>query len=517
MRSVPFTIDFDLHIPASLNKFKPYIIYPLNTSAIMKKLTFLLAALCLSCASFAQSNVSFGNPYSSVDAPYNRYFYHGNEILSVKAESKKLVLQKLNSTTLNEISSKSFVDFPANYKVEYTTESNGKFYLFYSVSAKNNVQVYAREIDFTQGAFAAEAKQVVNTAGELVKHSSIGFRSSYDHSNLLLFYSLNSTDKKTAVMQLQVLSSTLETQWKNEFKIARAVQQLDFAVDAEGIAYLLTQNENASIDLMVISATENSTKAVLVDKKTIRKIGLFETAASGVLCAGFYNKDIHTSAAGGLFVLNAKNLNEAITCDISQSVMHQYTSSEQQHNPQLILKQVLQESDGSLTLIGESQCRITTRYYTPKGHARKTYSSHYDDILITKINATGDLAWMKKLPKRQSGKASDGQGQMSYRYMASGTNHYLIFLDNENNQQVSLDDAPTNYVNRQSGLLTAYEISKDKGEVTKLPILNTNDDRNLKTYKFTTDKIIPIDTTGFVLELSKKGNEDVLMKTVFAQ
>lgn len=484
----------------------------------MKKIAFLLlAALSISHAGLAQSNVSFGSPYSSVDAPYNHYFYNGNELLSIKAERQKLVLQKLNSTTLSEISSKTFTDLPKNYKIEYTVETDGKFYLLYSLSSKNNVQVFAREIDFAQGAFTSEAKQIISTEGSLKKKSSIGLRSSYDQSKLLIFYSLATAEKNNTATGIYVFNSSLEKLWNNQIKSSSNEQQLDFAVDAAGTAYYLTE-KNSSITLSTAAANgEPSTQVVSLDKKTIRKIGLFETSPEDILCAGFYNKDINTSAAGGLFILKSKNLNEAITCPIAQSVMQQYTSDQQQSSAQFMLKEVILEKDGSLTLIGESQRRETIHYYTPKGHARNAYFLHYDDILVTKIDASGNLAWMRKLPKRQTGKAIEGQGVMSYRYMASENNYYLIFLDNENNKSVSMDDTPINYVNGEAGTLTAYEISKDKGTVTKLSILNTTDEHQLKVSSFSTQKIIPIDAASFVLEFSKKGKEDVLMKTVFTQ
>jgi hypothetical protein len=485
----------------------------------MKKIIFhLLGLLLVSATSHAQSNVSFGSPYLSVEGSYNQYFYRGNEILSVKAEHEKLVIQKLNSSSLQEISSKSFSDFPKNYNIEYPLASGGKFYLLYSLSTKKDFRLYSREIDFTQGSFAAEAKEMIRTESPLKRKSAIGFRSSYDQSKLLVFYSLMNSDKTTSVTALQVFDAELKTIWEKQLPTTATTQQLDFAVDASGTAYYLTENEKSNIDLILVPpAGEPSSQSVELNKKTIRKIGLFETSANEILCAGFYNKDLHTSAGGGLFIAQSKKLEEVTTCPISQAVMQQYTSDLSQYPAQFVLKQVLLEKDGGLTLIGESQRKETVRYYTPKGLARNAYFLHYDDILVTKIDALGNPSWMRKLPKRQSGKASDGQGGMSYRYMAGDTNYYLIFIDNEKNKNISLDDAPVNYLNGDAGLLTAYEISKDKGAVTKLSIINTHDDHHLKVNDFSTEKIVPVSAASFVLEFSQKGNENVLMKTVFAQ
>ncbi|MDB5271770.1 MAG: hypothetical protein JWO58_137 [Chitinophagaceae bacterium] len=500
----------------------------------MKKFLLLWTVLSISYASFAQSNVSVGTPYTSVRAPFKTYFQKGTDILALKAEGKQVILQKLNGTNLSLTSSKVFEDFPKGSKIEYATAFNGSFYLFYSVTDKKNkrIQLFTREINFEEGSFIGEGKQIISTSGKPHPASSFGFRVSYDQSKLLVHYNLSSVEKNETQTEIYVFTDALALSWKNQFNSSTAnfSKVLDYAIDHQGTVYQLIElwdnkkdKTNSLIELTTIKAgaTEVTVAPVTLDKQSIHKIGLYETPENYILCAGFYTKNINTSSAGGLFVLKANataELYDAVTLDISQAIINQYTNSVTPHKENyLTLKEVLVEKDGGLTLIGESAHLETERYYTPKGLARNAYFIHYDDILITKIDGAGNLSWMKKLPKHQVGKSEQGQGQMSYRYMSNDKNYYLIFLDNANNTHLSLDDAPVNYVNGEAGSLTAYEVNKEKGSVQRINLLNTKDANKIEVYDFATNKIIPIDAASFVVELSEKRNSDVLIKTTLTQ
>ncbi|HSZ71970.1 MAG TPA: hypothetical protein VK750_04795, partial [Cytophagaceae bacterium] len=460
-------------------------------------------------------------------------FQKGTDILALKAEGKHVVLQKLSAVNLSLTSSKVFNDFPKGYKIEYATAFNGSFYLFYSLADKKNKteQLYAREINFETGSFTAEGKQIIKVSGIFSHGMHFGFRTSYNQSKLLVHYNLSATKQNPKENGIYVFNSNLELSWNNQFKpsVANHSEELDYAIDSEGNAYVLTElwdkkdKTNSHFELTTIKnkTAEFTTAPVALDKQSIHKIGLFETPNNYVLCAGFYTKNINTSFAGGLFVLKADattKLYDAVTFDISQTIINQYTNSNAQHKESyLTLKEVILEKDGGLTLIGESAHLETEHYYTPKGLARNAYFIHYDDILITKLDATGHLAWMKKLPKHQVGKSEQGQGQMSYRYLANEKNYYLIFVDNSNNAHLSLDEVPVDYVNGEAGSLTAYEVNKEKGSVQRINLLNTKDTTKIEVYDFATNKVIPIDSVSFVVELSEKKNTDVLMKTTIAQ
>ncbi|MDB5272737.1 MAG: hypothetical protein JWO58_1104 [Chitinophagaceae bacterium] len=495
----------------------------------------ILAVMYMPYVIFAQSNVSFGTPYLEVQAPYKTYFKKGNEILAIKADGKHVVVQKFSSIDLNLTASKEYNDFPKGYKIEYATTIHGSFYVFYSLADKKNksIQLFSREIDFEQGTFSSDSKQIISSSGQLADHSHFGFHMSYDHSKLLVHYGLSVSKDNGRVIAVHVFNPALETVWKNQFKssfTAERSEDLDYAVDNDGNVYFLTEvwknkqdSSTAQINLSIIkpTTTEPTTRSVAVDKKMIHKIGLFESPDHYVLCAGFYKKNINTSIAGGLFVLKADatgRLYDEIMIDISSSIIHQYTGTVvADKEGHLTLKEVVLEQDGSLTLIGENAYLEQKRYYTPKGLAANAYFIHYDDILITKLDSSGKLSWMKKLPKQQVGRSEEGIGQMSYSYIPNEKNYYLVFLDNATNKTLSQDEAPVNYINGNVGLLTAYEVNKENGAVNKITIINTEDNQTIDVSSFSTNKIISIDASNFVVEFLKKQKEEVLMKATIAQ
>ena len=163
--------------------------------------------------------------------------------------------------------------------------------------------------------------------------------------------------------------------------------------------------------------------------------------------------------------------------------------------------------------------RFLVVHYTRRG-SYVTY--HNNDILVSKIDASGNLAWMKKIPKRQYGKPKMGevydtskvyQGGMSYSYFNTNGNHYIVFLDNVKNIDLELDQIPALHSDGHGGYLTSYKINDNTGEMSKGSILDTrNVAEDLEVYQFSNNRIVKTDENQFVLEVYKKSKEDVLIK-----
>ncbi len=188
------------------------------------------------------------------------------------------------------------------------------------------------------------------------------------------------------------------------------------------------------------------------------------------------------------------------------------------------------QADGSIVLVGERFHIETRSYYDFQSkRTRTTTIYHYDDMVITKIGTDGNLAWMRKLPKRQTLTTSSShygysfsytaryvlRGGLSYEYMGGDHKHYLIFLDNEKNKDLKIDEVPAVHVNGAGGFLTAYEINDEDGKVNKYSILDLRDVQGMEVYQFSTDRILPTSPNQFVLEVYKKKKEDILIQVTF--
>jgi hypothetical protein len=161
-------------------------------------------------------------------------------------------------------------------------------------------------------------------------------------------------------------------------------------------------------------------------------------------------------------------------------------------------------------LIGEQYFMRAHTRSTGNGGSTTYYTYHYNDMLITKIAPSGALAWMKKLPKQQMG--TNGRGGMSYTYIDGKSHHYFIFLDNEKNKDLTINEVPARHKDGAGGFLTAYKIDDITGQVKKEYILDTRDVRGIELFQFMTSRMVPVSSNEFVFESYKKKKEDVMIK-----
>ncbi len=94
--------------------------------------------------------------------------------------------------------------------------------------------------------------------------------------------------------------------------------------------------------------------------------------------------------------------------------------------------------------------------------------NYYFDIIAMKANSEGKLVWMKKIPKNQRGA---GRSDLSYKYHYNNGNDYFIFIDNEKNLNLAIDEAPKAHICRQGGYLVAVKLDPI-GNMQKIPIFD---------------------------------------------
>ena len=131
-------------------------------------------------------------------------------------------------------------------------------------------------------------------------------------------------------------------------------------------------------------------------------------------------------------------------------------------------------------------------------------------MLISKIDNTGKLAWINKLPKRQEG--TNSKGGLSFSYMNSGKDHYLVYLDNIKNKDLPINKQPEVIKDQQVGWLSAYKIDDATGEVRKYFMFDIDDFKGMSMYQFTTKRILQTSRDEFMIEFYKKKKEDVYVK-----
>lgn len=551
----------------------------------MKK-TLLLCILLAPFFSISQKTLSedydytVSEPYKVYDASKKFYFSDGESILTVKPWKGYLVIQKFGVANLNLISVKEYEDLPDNYMMEGMVEAQDKYYFFYSSWTGRDTeheQLFYREIDFKTGEFVGEPIKLIDIDGRLAGTfaSTAGvsapmmfgfgvtdkfdFKVSKDESKVLVQYRRKpevKNDKESYdIIGVEVYDASLNKLWEKEYTMPYTERRMDvedFAVDSDGNGYMLAKvfhddsnkdkkrrkDEEANYHMEMFRLTQGnaeiSTTKIDLGDKFINGISLFESFDNYMICAGFYTNGLNNELknADGLFtfkITREGNLIDEKTYEIPLEVLNQYVKNRTKKRNErkdedgkaefenMRLRDLIFDKDGSLVLIGEQTFIIA--HHTKNG---VYYTYHYNDILISKIAPSGELAWMKKVPKRQKGKPKMGevydtsktyQGGMSYSYFHTNGNHYLVFLDNVKNMELELDEIPARHDDGHGGYLTSYKISDFDGNLSKGSILDTREvAEDLEVYQFNNDRVVKTAENEFVVEFYKKKKEDVLVK-----
>ena len=511
-------------------------------------------------------------PYKVFDASQKVYFSRNNQSIAIKFDEKKVLIQKFDSDKPSFIKEKLYEKFfPKNYRVEEVLEFNSKFYVFYSSwnGDDDKEQLFSVEIDFEKGEFLTP-KLIITIDGKITGKKSFSFFGgglydmiggtqdkfdfliSHDKKKMLVQYRKKpevKNDKKSYdVIGLVAFGENMAQISDRELKMPyteRKMDNLDYQLDNEGNLYFLTKvfhddsNDdkkrskdevaNYHIELFFI---KNGTDEIKISKfenkdKFITKLWLFDSPQNFLVCGGFFNNgkgNLNDSDGVLAFKIDKQGkIYDSVSHEIPVELINQYESEKTKKKnakkeekgdvakiPNLILDNIIVNQDGSLVLIGEQYFVVTSTSMNANGSTSSHTTYSYLDILVTKIGVSGELSWMKKIPKSQRG--SRGQGGMSYKYFSANNHHYLIFLDNVKNIDLPIDKTPAIHSDGKGGYLTAVKIDDLDGTLSKSSIFNGRDIEDFQMHQFSVDRVFKTSENSFMLEVYKKKKEDVMIK-----
>lgn len=514
-------------------------------------------------------NYSVSKPYPVVDAAQKDYFHKGESIIAVKQSGKRVTIQRFAKSTLNQTSVREYSDMPAGYSYEGFVSTKEKLFLFFSVWDKSNKkeQLFCREIDYEKGVFVGKDKLLLTVDGKItgspapvpVAAAAFGFGFStgvvdkfdfhlcLDSSKFMVQYRNKPETRDDAKsfdrVGLYVFDTEINKLWGKEVQMPYTEKKMDiedYALDSRGEAYIVAKvyNNNSTkqrvkggkvnYHMEIFSITDGShdiaiTKVNLGEKIFVSSILLYESTSDHMICVGYYNDGQDFDSVNGLFTFKVKKggeIFESNTYDIPLEVINQYVSDRQKAKNEkrdndgdeesvglkfLKMRQLTVDGEGNFTILGEQNYSVT------HSNGKYTYTNYYyNDMLITKIDASGKVAWMQKLPKRQVGAA--GRGGMSFKAMSDNGYKYILYLDHEDNLLLPINKTPVFHKDGAGGFLTSYKVDYATGQVSKVSIFNTRDVKGTEVFQFQTGRIFSIDDNEFIVELYKKNKEDVMIR-----
>ena len=526
---------------------------------------------------FAQKELSKDYSYT-VSEPYKvfdglkKYFSKNNQTIAIKFGGKEVVIQKFDSEKPAFVSEKSYQEFfPKNYQIESTLKVGNKYYVFYSSwnGDDDKEQLFSVEVDFEKGEFMSP-KLLFQVNGK-VTGTNIGYYvmdkftilQSFDTNKILVQYrkkpEVKRDTKSFDIIGLAAFDTDLKEISNKEVKMPyteRRMNNIDYQLDNDGNLYLLAkvfhddsnddkksrkdEEANYHIELLTLKVGAKDFLITKFDNKNkfISKLWLFDSPENYLVCGGFYSNgkgDLYDSDGILAFKIDKNGtIYDNVYHDIPLELINQYVSNKTKKKndkkerdgdeakfSDLVLKDFIFNKDGSIILVGEQTFVTEIRRQSMNGFSRSSYIYHFNDILVAKIGTSGELNWMKKIPKKQQTGTSfmnfsggTSQGGMSYKYFSANNHHYLVFLDNVKNINLAIDKAPALHLDGQGGYLTAVKIADSDGSLTKSSILNGRDLEDFQMHQFSVDRVLKTSENSFMLEVYKKKKEDVMIKVV---
>ena len=538
-----------------------------------------IAALCglilfFSTLSLAQDfDFEVSSPYRVIDAPTKEYYHKDGQILGVKVTPKMVTIQKWDAGSMKEISRKEYEDLPKGFQFESLQNFQDNYYMFYSVWDKPNKkeQCFVRKINFENGTFEDKGRLLFKIDGKVTEAFAGGFTAggafgwkiqvlnkfnieqSFDGSRVLIQYRKKPKERNDDinhdVIGFNVYNAEMEEISREEIKMPYTeakMNNLDYAIDSKGRMYVLSLvylsdkqrlrdkegNINYKIELLRIDeGSADLTKTpVEVGEYYLNEVKLYNQADDQMLCAGFYTTGRNLDNADGIIMFKVAedgDLSDMRTYEIPVEVLNMYAKAREQKKnnkkdnkgkaefAELKMRHVITNDDGSTMLIGEQHYVVRHQTTNSQGQSRTYYTYHYNDMLVCKLDAEGEMVWMKKLGKRQTGKGNSPitrQGGMSFKYFRNADSHYLLFLDNVKNKDLGLDQRPKGHSDGQGGFFTSYKLDDESGRVSKVNLFDVRDVKGMEVYQFQINRIVQTSPTEFVVEVYKKKKEDVMIK-----
>ena len=498
----------------------------------MIKHALVIAFTALTTLTFAQSKkftFKLGSEYELPRKAEDLSFF-GNDkdgIVNMGLKKEELTILRFDPKTLAQSTEKT-IELPEmtkNFNSEGVIDFTGKYYWMHSDWDKSSEteSLFYDKVDVVSGKITESNKKLFD-ANRISGSSAVmtgfyrykmggkyEFNFDADNTKLLVSYRLapeEKNDKKSYdKIGFYVYDENMNKLWSNEFTMPYTEQimdNIDFSIDSKGNAYMLAkvyesekrkevdkETGAAGYHYEVLKFTKDSKKiintTITIGDYFIKAASLIENTAHDMVIACTYSKKAKSNGTDGVFLAlmdqtgkinKYKNgyyefpLEELEKFESARS-KRKMERKKDYEAPNLSVRNIVVEADGSLFIALEEYYVESTTYYDSRGGSRTTYTYYYEDILGAKISKTGNFDWLRKIPKKQKG--SNGRGTMSYKLVSDETGYYFMFLDNKKNEDIAEDEVPKYHVDGFGGQVVVGKID-NSGNISREIVFDTREE-----------------------------------------
>lgn len=481
----------------------------------MKKIIFTLCSLSLGLVQGISQNIicKIGGEYESTLKHKDYGYFLANNASPVNVSllrGKDFSIQPIDLNTLNVSPGTSHDISSLGEDVAFEKLLNLKdnlFYIYSTFNKKNKTRIVsARLIDDNNKLVtnksvtlfeSSEPKTVYLTPLTPTRYS---FRQSRNKEYELVTFIYPSREGKAKLnkdlLGFNLFDENLNVKFSKEVEMPyfeNLMNILDYHVDSKGNIFMLIRvydeyHLGSAMDIMehtryelvkINGGSEMQKKDLGMNGKFLVNALLSDDLDGNLVITGYYSNSPNIyDGANGIFLYKFdSNETKSYTPNIkfyefSLDVFKSYETEDakddleksNKSNVKLYLDDVFFHPNGDILIVNE-QYKSEANVNNVSPGVVKNY---YLDIIAFKVNKEGKLVWTKKIPKYQKG---GGKSDLSYKYHYNNGNDYFIFIDNENNLDLTPDQAPKAHVCRQGGYLVAVKLDA-QGKMKKIPIFD---------------------------------------------
>ncbi len=539
----------------------------------------LFAAIYLAAPVTAQSkkfNFKLGAQYELPRKSEDLSFF-GNQkdgIINLSLKKDELTVVGFDSKSLN-MTTEKIIELPEatrNFNSEVVSDfSSTNYFWMHSDWDKDDKTetLYYDKIDVAKGKLTNSNTKMFQTtklSGDLVTTGLYQYKVenkyqfNYDAARKILLVSYRlwpeeKNDKKNYdKLGLQVFDENMNKLWGGEFTMPYTEQIMDnsdFSVDGNGNAYMLAKvydsEKRKEKDketgmpayhfevLKFVKGEKKLISAVLtLDDKFINETSLIENFNKEMLIACTYSKKSKGKGTDGVFLATMDQNNKVVKfkdgyyqfplADLekfeSARTKKKMEKKEDYEAPNLVVREILLESDGSVLMALEEYYKVVYRTYDSRGQVRTNTTFHYEDIIAGKINAAGKFEWLRKIPKKQKGSTTSYSyainynlpGTMGYKMISDESGYYFLYLDNKKNMDIMEDEVPKYHVDGYGGQVVVSKLDHAGVITNKVLLFDTREEE----VKVLPAKFRRINGNQFIgrAVMKKKNNYQPLLITV---